>query len=248
MNSIRIEPSPSDSARFGRPIGRLTLDEAPSDLASFEAGIDDSGSDIVVLRYPASAVGLFQQLLRLKNYHAIYADTLVHWLWKAHSDDETRLPDTTVSVKPVASVDLRQKVHTVFENYESHYAANPLLDHAAALEGYTEWVQGMMARGQGGCIEILDKDGLSAGWLIVDYSVSPADIRLGGIEPSHRGRGHYRELILEAMRMSLSRGCRELVISTQAYNTAVIGTWAKLGWRPDKVITTVHLVRRGLLD
>jgi hypothetical protein len=244
---LRVVPSAPESARFGRPIGRLTIPQTEEpDARRIREAAATSGADIIILRYPSRAAGLFSELTTMADYEPIYADSLLYWESVLNSADIPGIAGelTTAVARPDEVGDL---VRPIFSHYPSHYAANPLLDPEAALEGYVEWVTGLVATGQAVCLVLLDTASQCAGFAVIDFETATPDIRFGGISPHHRGRAYYKDLIVASMRLVADRGQSRLSISTQVHNTTVMSTWARLGWTPVKSVTTVHLVRRGLL-
>ena len=203
-------------------------------------------SDIVIVRYPAADVGRFFELARLADFEPIYADTLVHWRAALASGRGPERP-AGLGARAVSRDETAALVRAVFADYPNHYAANPLLDRHAALEGYVEWATTLLDRGDAASLALVDDAGRDLAFALVDYGPEVADIRLAGVRPEDRGRGHYRALVAAVMQDAVARGRDAIEISTQAHNVAVMSTWARLGWVPTRAVTTVHLVRRGLL-
>lgn len=247
-NSLIAAPSMSESLRFGRPIARLVIEnEVQLDATSLISSLEGYEADIVILRYPNRAANLFSHLMGLVSHEPLFADCLMYW--------ECALPGTGSPLEVSDDLDVRlanvgelgELVRPVFAQYPNHYAANPLFESAAVLEGYVEWVTALVASEQAQCLVLTDRKGDRVGFAVVDLGVAVPDIRLAGIDPAHRGRGRYRELIAASMNLVLTKGYDRIAISTQAHNVAVMSTWARLGWTPMRVLTTVHMVRKGLL-
>ncbi len=244
-----VVSSPSESARFGLHVGRLVISSGQRvDSAAIDRAVTSAELDVIVLRYPAVEVQLFAELSALSGFETLYADTLLHWEWR-HVPGHTPHPVgaslrlTTVSADRVGDI-----VRTVFADYPNHYAANPLLGRAAALDGYVEWATTSVSSGDAIAHLLIDADGGSVGFAVVDRSAALPDVLLAGIEPAHRGRGRYGDLIRAVMHAEVGAGSTGLTISTQAHHVTVMAAWARLGWLPLRAVTTVHLVRRGLLD
>lgn len=242
-----IVSSTPESRRFGLLVGRFYLDGEPEDQENFLAEIQYSQWDVVILRYPSRKVALFAELLKLSGQVPIFADSLLYWEHELllGPDREELNSDLTMATLDVDEV--AELVPTTFVHYPSHYAANPLFSPERVLEGYVEWVTGLIARGEAVCLGLMDSDAQCAAWAIIDLNHPVPDIRFGGIAPEFRGRGYYRELIASSMSFAKERGYSRIAISTQVHNVAVMATWASLGWRPVKALTTVHLVRKELL-
>ena len=58
---------------------------------------------------------------------------------------------------------------------------------------------------------------------------------------------HPSQNVLGAMHLAAGSGSTEISISTQVHDLPVISTRAKMGRKPTKAVTTVHLVKRGLI-
>lgn len=241
-----VQHSAVESERFGRPIARLSLDdeEAAADASVITRAFLDADVDVLVLRYPARHVSMFAELRRTGAFDLLYADTLQYWEWRS----DRPLPAAAAMLHPGDLERLPDLVRAVFAEYPNHYAANPLLDADAALEGYVEWVVNAVAKGASRFLALDDGAGGSSAFAVIDEAEGRSNVSLAGVHPLHRRRGCYRELITGVMRHARSAGLAGLSISTQAHNATVMSTWSSLGWRPVRTFTTVHLVRSGLLD
>ena len=242
------QPSPSESVRFERPIARLTIDAGTvADHDEIVHALEAFPADVVILRYPSSSVDLYHHLMKLRSHEPLLADCLLYWEcdlknWSPDGDIAGGLHTNTAAAPAVGAI-----VRPVFDRYSNHYAANPLFDPHDALEGYVEWVTTLVEGGSATCLTTHDADDSFVGFAVIDFGVETPDIRLAGISPSHRGRGHYRDLIEATMNLAANAGHDRLAISTQAHNTTVMRTWAALGWAPVNSFTTIHLIKRGLI-
>jgi GNAT superfamily N-acetyltransferase len=239
--------SPNESARFGLRIGRVAVEASTGDLvASLARAMVNEQLDVLIVRAPADDMSLPARLAALEGVRAVPADTLMYWEWTAAPD---RPPIARVErVAPLDDAETVERlVSDVFPGYPNHYAANPLLSPAAALAGYCEWAASLLASGSSTFWVLESDDGDAIGFGLVDWSPEVPDVRLAGILPAFRGRGAYRTLISALMGEVAARGHERLRISTQAHNVRPMRTWAGLGWRPVRALTTVHLIREELL-
>jgi hypothetical protein len=243
MKPTAISPSPTESARFGLTVGRLVLPDSGA-IEDAMSALEESGFDVVILRYPHINATLFADLALLPQYDAIFADCLVYW--KRQLTSRPPMPEG-VTFRLGEAREAEALVRPIFLDYPSHYTANPLFEPSAALDGYVEWVTKLVAGKQADCLIFENDSAETVGFTIVDVSGSIADIRFGGINPAHRGKGHYDTIIAGSMELAEQRGFTDVKISTQAHNHAVIKTWARQGWTPFESWTTVHMVRAGLL-
>lgn len=239
-----VRHSPLETARFGLDVDRAV---APDARASPDEDVcrvvARSQADVVVLRYPADRVALPAALV-LTGRVVVPADVLVYW----------RLPvDLTASAVPGLSTtveadlppaEVADLVGDVFAGYTNHYAANPLLGAAAALEGYVEWATSSVVSS---APVVTRRDGSAVALATLAEGVGHVEVELAGVRAAARGRGVYAHLLAGVAAASRSAGAAELVISTQVHNTGVQRAWARVGGEPLAAYTTVHLVRRGLL-
>ena len=81
--------------------------------------------------------------------------------------------------------------------------------------------------------------------LTIDRSAALAEIALNAVRPSNQRSGVYSTLMQEAHRRMVALGnIRDIYISTQSDNRAVIGAWEKLGLTPVLSLNTFHVMRR----
>ncbi|MDH2424128.1 GNAT family N-acetyltransferase [Sphaerisporangium sp. TRM90804] len=252
----RAVRSPRESARFGVSVDRVTVaDGSPATFGAVREAVRGSAADVVVVRYPAECVRWFAGL-RMPGRTALLADSLVYWRRVAGAPPGRAAaararpgPEPWVAeLRDPATLD--KLVADVFEEYGSHYLANPLFDPGLALAGYQEWARGCAAEGM--CLGVYTEgpagDGPApAGFATLEDEGPHTEIVLAGLVAGARGRGVYAHLLAELERRCLAAGVRELVVSTQGYNTRVQRAWARHGFDPVCAFLTVHLVRDGLL-
>jgi ribosomal protein S18 acetylase RimI-like enzyme len=152
----RTVRAPFDSARFGRPVERLTVPAGSG--PSFEPvreAVLGSAADVIVLRYPAGHVGWFAELTSLGRT-AVLADSLAYWRLRAGRGRAPRPRPDLLAGGPLPPAAVPGPVSDIFAAYRSHYVANPLFDAAAALEGYREWA--VRSAASGGCVALRERD------------------------------------------------------------------------------------------
>ncbi|MFF3442970.1 GNAT family N-acetyltransferase [Streptosporangium sp. NPDC002721] len=148
----RIAESPLDSARFGRPVERLTVPaESRSPFPAVREAVLGSKADVIVLRYPAEHVGWFAELTSLGRT-AVFADSLTYWRLRAGRGRAPEPPGDLQPTQRVTPEAVRETVSDIFAAYRNHYLANPLFDGAEALAGYREWA--LRSASEGGCVAL----------------------------------------------------------------------------------------------
>jgi hypothetical protein len=264
-DAVRITSSPVETARFGVSIGRLTVghdvpghgaayDRASEGLAAALGAADD---DVLVVRYPAGAVGL-GAVVTASGRSVIPGGALTYW--GADADDIIGVSPspTDVELDVVAASDLPGPVEEVaaavddviadsFAGYGNHYAANPLLDPVAALAGYQDWARRSLAAARN--TVVLRKAGTPIGVATCVASLDGAEhleILLAGLVCTAQGRGRYAALLVGCAAEARRRGLSRLIISTQVHNVRVQRAWTRVGLLPFACVETVHAVRAGM--
>ncbi|MGJ6964049.1 GNAT family N-acetyltransferase [Streptosporangium sp. G11] len=266
----RIAESPLESARFGRPVERLTVPAGSgSPFPAVREAVLGSRADVIVLRYPAEHVGWFAELTALGRT-AVFADSLTYWRLRAGRGRAPEPPGDLQPTDRVTPAAVRESVSDIFAAYRNHYLANPLFDGAEALAGYREWA--LRSASEGRCVALREwtppaapaerlpsaappagdrhpaaaRDGILALATLADDD-ERTEILLAGVVSRAWGRGLYAHLLAAVEGRALARGAREVVISTQGHNTGVQRAWARYGFEPALTFLTVHLVRSRLL-
>lgn len=238
-----VEPSPTESDRFGLRIGRCVV----ADVDELD-GLGEACErfDVVVLRYPAERVEVPFALAGLDGLRALTADHLCVWEWRGDEPPDTVAPPGYTADPSPAMDEVAAVVRDSFAGYANHYRANPLLDPTAALDGYVEWAE-RLATADDAAVVLRDPAGSASGVALIDWHADPPDIRLAGMRTSAQGQGLYAALVTEVIDRALRRGAGGVQISTQSHNTRVMRAWARLGFLPARTVATVHLVRAGLV-
>jgi GNAT superfamily N-acetyltransferase len=244
IRHVTLVKSELESARFGYRVSRLDLSTAPD--ADLAAAVGQCDFDVVIVRAPADDTTVGARLASIPGFRAITADALVCWEWR---DDGSPIaaPEPGVYSRPAEDqVELERLVREVFAAYKNHYSSNPLFRPDLALEGYCEWARTLVGSGRASSTVVVDAGG-PVGFGVVDLAPGVPEVCLAGVIPRARGRGRYRSLIAELMHECRADARPAMRISTQAHNTTVMRTWARLGWLPRDTFVTTHLVREGLL-
>jgi GNAT superfamily N-acetyltransferase len=199
-----------------------------------------SYADLFIVRYPADRVEWAFSLSRSLQPSAVFhADTLMYW--KLDVGDGHGKPTTTglaVNTTPDPN-GVGELVGRAFSDYANHYAANPLLDRASALDGYREWA---MVSSLGGNSLTIAQNGTAIAVATFEESDGCMEILLAGVDPAWQGRGVYSNLLWAVERRSLELGVHTLVISTQAHNVRVQRSWVRHGFTPMAAFNTVHVI------
>jgi ribosomal protein S18 acetylase RimI-like enzyme len=238
-----LRPSQVDSARFGLRIGRTRLEDDDGSAATrLSAAFHASDLDVLIVRYPATAVGHFARLLQ-PGVEVIHADTLVYFGGDARAAGGGG-PPLAPADEATLDVHLADAVRSIFAGYRNHYAANPRVDASRVVEGYVEWTEQHRNTPSAHVIALADpQDGSLAA--VAAFTTSPSEISVGlaGVAPQHRRRGVYQRLLDAVSAEGHARGIDRVVISTQSHNLGPQRAWARRGWLPEGAVQTVHLCR-----
>lgn len=241
--------SPVESDRFGLGISRAVVPMGIGPGQGYDeanAFIESSDDDVVVLRYPADRSRWFADL-RSTGRDIIFADSLIYWQMKVRPEVLPVDPRLTIKHGTDLPLDVvGDFIEAMFRGYPNHYAANPLLDPQASLDGYREWAAKLVSN-QGVITLAVDEMPL-AGLAITETVDSHTEVVLAGVEPELRGMGLYAALFAECEVVAREAGSTDMVTSTQAPNTHGARAWTRFGLAPVAAFTTIHLVRAGLLD
>jgi RimJ/RimL family protein N-acetyltransferase len=248
--------SASESARFGRDIARLVVTAStPVDLTGLDVALDDCPADVVVTRWPSTALWVASLLCR-PDRDVIAAGAIVYWGVAVGSGRRPPV-DAALRTEVVAAGDpgagelvplVDDLVADSFAGYGNHYVADPLLDTSAAEAGYQEWARRSLTD-SGHAVVVLRSGGAPVGMATCSASSDGehVEILLAGMASAAQGRGLYGHLLAAVEDMAAGLGAQRLVISTQTHNTKVQRAWARYGMEPFAAYETAHLVRRGLL-
>ncbi|MFT4285223.1 MAG: GNAT family N-acetyltransferase [Protaetiibacter sp.] len=243
--------SESESARFGRPTARVSVpDDMPVEVAAplLHDAISGTTADIVIVRYPSRSLGSLADAAADPAWVCFPGGALVYWEAPGTpaSDPSGALELDEGLRRGERAGEIDSALRDSFDGYINHYAADPLIDPQAAVEGYAEWARALAASPENR-VFVVEDDGRIVGVAVISADDSGWDINLAGIISSAQRRGHYRRLISGVVEAARRADVR-LVISTQSHNIAVQRAWAAEGFRPLRSVDTAHLVRRVALD
>ncbi len=141
---------------------------------------------------------------------------------------------------------LRKMLRDTFVGYSNHYSSNPLLEPRGSLEGYLEWAESVINDGH--MLVLRNQFGEALGFSALQFVDGSLDMVLGGGAQSLKAKGLYTARISANIGKAHELGAARVVTSTQAHNTIVQNVWGKrYGFTMRGALTTVHLVKRGLL-
>lgn len=250
---LAIRQSESESRRFGFSVARLLVPvgQSCSDDAVI-ALVRESACALLIVRAESTRTGLFHELRSLGDFECLLADTLCYYHWAVASStsaSDSQRP-TELKIEHGAEWgDIKSVLTKSFLGYKNHYSMNPRLSSGVTLIGYEEWAAGLLQSPQSVALVARDfTTGDAAGFVLMtlDKTRAIAEIALNAVHPDAQRGGVYSAL-MQSAREYLERetDIRDLYISTQIGNTAVIAAWGKLGLTPSLKLNTFHLMRRS---
>jgi ribosomal protein S18 acetylase RimI-like enzyme len=237
-----LYPADRESHRFGLTTGRADLGPMPGGTGALIDEITQSNFDLLVIRYPASETNLFARLMSTR-FHVIHADSLLYAEKPLAQADHVELEGFDRRSATTTDTDLVDElVGVVFENYRSHYSANPLLDPDLVRAGYVEWANSFVGGSDRELVLLSEPGGVEVrAFSAVDLS-APGEVVLVGVHPTARGEGWHGRASAAAEDLLRRRGRTSAWTSTQVHNIAVQRTWRARGYVPRLALQTVHLV------
>ena len=247
---LALQHSETESRRFGFSVARLLvpIGQSHSDDAVI-ALVRGSSSALLIVRAESTRTSLFRELRALGDFESLHADTLCYYHWAvANTANDNQTPSGVSIEAGTEWRDVDEVLTKSFQKYKNHYSMNPRLSSGVSLSAYQEWAAGLMRDPQ--TVALIARDyttGQALGFILlaVDEPHSLAEVALNAVQPDAQRRGVYSAL-MQSTREHLARetDVRDLYISTQIGNTAVIAAWKKLGLTPHLDLSTYHLMRR----
>ena len=254
--SLALARSESESARFGRPVFRMTVPDSYTDADGLRAAVLDADADVIILRYRSSAT-MIPRLLAAIGHPLIHTPALSYWEARPARYVPPPLPEgLTVRSDlgdPAACALAVARIGEIFAGYVNHYSYNPLFSPELSLAGYQEWAERTIRSSpEDSSVLLHDGQVIGVATMFREAAADPAqgeqtEVALAGLVAGTRGRGWYEHLLGACIARTQQIGAARLVISTQVTNAGVQRAWARMGMLPFDSVETTHLVRPGLL-
>ncbi|MBN2177361.1 MAG: GNAT family N-acetyltransferase [Demequinaceae bacterium] len=251
-SEVSLEPSGSETARFGHTVERLTVGfEWQREYTRVQLGrrlrelLASSVARTIILRYPTAAVFVPGELG--EHGRTLYpAGSLLYWerLEPFPSDPGELTELRSPAIPETVMSQFRAVIADSFGGYINHYSANPLIGEDVIPDGYLEWAESTILD-QHNRVVFISVDGRVAGVAVIECLEGSLcwEVQLAGMSSGAQGKGYYTQLVTGVLATARKVGVPRVVISTQAHNVRVQRAWARLGFVPFASIDTVHLVR-----
>ena len=240
MSTGLLRRSPLDEARWGVPSARASL-ETPEELDGLEVWCREQVIRFLVVRIPTTRLHTVQEAER----RGFFLTGTLLWLRRDLCGEPLPVRSGSVTIRQGGARDadeVSRVAREAFRGYGGHYHADPRIDPRQADEVYTDWARrGCLDAGTADRVLVAETAGKIVGFgLIVLRNNEVGDGTLYGVHPESRGRGIYRELVVEAMHWVKSQGRCWMLESTQVTNTISQKVWAGLGFEPFRSEYTLH--------
>jgi ribosomal protein S18 acetylase RimI-like enzyme len=242
--------SETESRRFGFSVARLLIPFGPSHSDDeVIALVRRSSNALLIVRAESTRTSLFRELRALGDFESLHADTLCYYHWAVANTANDDQSQSRVSIKRGTEWrDVDVVLTKSFQEYKNHYSMNPRLASGVTVNAYQEWAANLMQDPDS--VTLIARDhttGQALGFVLltVDEPHSLAEVALNAVQPGAQRGGVYSALMRSAREhLACKTDVRDLYISTQIGNTAVIAAWRKIGLTPHIDLCTYHLMRR----
>jgi len=230
LNEQIVYISDIDEDRFGIRTAKalkVTVDNLP-EIMDF---CRDNNVMMLIARCP---VNNFSTIHAMEREDFLLMDTLVYY-----SIDLKNTPISSDAGKvTIRKVRLGEedKVKTIageaFQGYYGHYHADERLDNSKCDEVYVSWaVNSCVSRDFADEVLVAELNGGIVGFATLRINSSDeSEGVLFCVDSSAQRMGIYRSFMIHGMRWSVSKGMRNMVVSTQLINTRVQKVWTRLGF------------------
>lgn len=241
MADARAKFSEVESRRFGFRICRAVFDRL--DPKAIVDAIFEEKPDVLIFRFPIEQLGSASCLDEIGmpwfigDVLVYYVTDLTRYVPNAFINKELQFTEYTHHNCGV----MDSLIPEVFDGYENHYCNNPIFE-ANLSDIYREWVRTFIGgRSEEKAGWIIERNGSPVGFVVCEFKDDEGEIVLGGITPSGRGGGVYKDLIRFAENACGNAGCKKVKISTQLSNKVVQRVWVGEGFVLDKSLMTIHV-------
>lgn len=240
-SDINLQVEQTEVNRFGRRIARLRIpDDAEVSASSIVTLCISERVEMLTLRIPTACLDIVHDL---EEHGFMLMDCLVYY--KAETDDIRRLPPRDCTIREVETSEVDQVVklaHICFEDYNSHYRADPRLDRGLISQGYMDWARrSCLDRAVAATVLAPVVDEKIVGFATIRRN---SDIEgegvLFGVDPAFSGRGIYGALVDRGKQWCHEQGMTRMVVSTQLDNLQVQRSWINRGFYLYQSMFTFH--------
>jgi GNAT superfamily N-acetyltransferase len=243
--TVIVYLSSVDKQRFGIRTARasqVTLKTLPATIEFCH----DNEVRFLVARCSTSDLAVAQEMEQLGF---LLMDTLVYYSRDLDNIPAELIPPSHQSgqiqvrtVFPGEAEAVKRVAQRAFRDYFGHYHADARLDPVKCDETYADWaLQSCRSKEVADEVLVALQDGGIKGFLTLQ--LRDPDLGEGilfGVDPETQGQGIGRLLMMHAIQWFLSRGIKQMQISTQIINLASQMVWAGLGFRLSHSYYTFH--------
>lgn len=215
-----------------------------SDALGLRQYLLDNDADVFIFRVPVETQRDLYRLYEL-GFNFLVADTLVYYSHDVRTPTDYTLRNQDLVIEAANQTHfetINELAGIIFEDYASHYAANPYLTKMHILAGYQEWATSYLSASDATKATFLvSRAGQYVGFATVSFTGGTGEIILNGVMPASRNQGIYGDLVRYIRKSAHERGCQKLQISTQVQNYAVQKVWVREGFYLTHAYLTIHI-------
>jgi hypothetical protein len=242
LESATLRRSAIESARFGLEVWRAS---AIGDTASVLPELVASGADVAIYRLPAAGSAPVKALAA-RGIEVIKAGTLVYYTLDLASYLPRPLHNGDIRIAEATADDdagLDRLVEASFQDYPSHYLANPLFRPADVRAGYREWALGHRRDASRTATWVARRQGRMVGFACCEFDSARRICNGGiyGVLPDESGGGLFGDLIRHTQASFKARGFVEMRMSGNVDNFAVQKVWVREGFHMYAAYDTLHV-------
>jgi GNAT superfamily N-acetyltransferase len=224
-------------------IGRLMLNSGHFDPAFIIDQVNESEFELVIVRVPALTAGTLIRELS-QSLDVLVAETLLKFIchdralesiqvdWNTEGKVRSGLYSDESAVFEIA--------HAAFKDHRSHFSANPIFDPELINLGYAEWATSELKNQDVFLVHEIGE--VISGFLSLQIENPNSTIVLNAVNPIMQGRGIYKSLLREALRIASEKGAKSVSISTPSTNPRPINVWIQNGFKYSDASITLHIL------
>lgn len=256
------ESSVVESERFGLKTSRVHVGPRTScSVSELAQAIRADDADLVILRYPADRLDWYATLVRETGYRVIFSESLLLQTVDLPGPVAEREPEGRITFRSLgdeaATAQGAQAWRVVddivagaFAGHRPHYRSNPYIPVVPLADIYGEWLRSMAETPEGRVL-LWCLDGEPAGvigfdWFEVADGQRQAEIKFWAPNRAlTKRRRRYFEAaraITESHDLLEGDGVGRSASVIQTHNLWPIRTMLRMGYKPELVVITLHLV------
>ena len=226
-----LEVSQADTGRFGILVARVPDLKAEQVAASVD-WCEERAVALLISRCSAAEPRAAHAMQRHGFLLMDCLATYEHPLTELPSSP----PDAGFAIRSAVAADadaVENLARRSFGTHRGHYHADPRLDRSACDEVYASWARDAVIDDTPSTLTVV----AAVHDEVIGFATLTGagnEVAVGGVAavtPSHRGKGVYRSMMVERLRLARRSGSKRTVVSAHVANIAPQRCWTDLGYR-----------------